>query len=159
MSEGICKISDQDKETWSFSVVDVIGILTEQSDVNGARNCWKVLKNRLTKEGSQVVTNCSRLKLTAQDGILLTATLPVHGRGGRPAPGRGRLCQCTPCRPSGHRRQSGRAKGPKNSLTPFSKTAKESPLVFGGPAPQAQTPDGHSPPRPRHALPYFFMGR
>ena len=36
--EGIRKIYDQDKETWFFSVVDVIGILTEQSDVNGARN-------------------------------------------------------------------------------------------------------------------------
>lgn len=53
---------------WFFSVVDVIGILTEQSDVNGARNYWKVLKNRLKNEGSQVVTNCNRLKLTAQDG-------------------------------------------------------------------------------------------
>ena len=66
MSEGICKISDQDKETWSFSVVDVIGILTEQSDVNGARNCWKVLKNRLTKEGSQVVTSCARPRRQAR---------------------------------------------------------------------------------------------
>ncbi len=42
--------------------------LSEQSDVNGARNDWKVLKNRLKKEGSQVVANCNRLKLTARDG-------------------------------------------------------------------------------------------
>ena len=66
--DGIRKVYDQDKEVWFFSVVDVIGILTEQSDVNGARNYWKVLKNRLKNEGSQVVTNCNRLKLTAQDG-------------------------------------------------------------------------------------------
>ena len=66
--DGIRKVYDQDKAVWFFSVVDVIGILTEQSDVNGARNYWKVLKNRLKNEGSQVVTNCNRLKLTAQDG-------------------------------------------------------------------------------------------
>ena len=39
--DGIRKACDQDKETWFFSVVDVIGMLSEQPDVNGARNYWK----------------------------------------------------------------------------------------------------------------------
>ena len=43
-------------------------ILTQQPDYQVARNYWKVLKNRLAKEGSQSVTNCNRLKLQAADG-------------------------------------------------------------------------------------------
>ena len=53
---------------WYFSIVDVVGALTEQSDINGARNYWKVLKSRLKEEGNQLVTNCNQLKMTAQDG-------------------------------------------------------------------------------------------
>ena len=52
-------------EEWWFSVVDIIGILTESED---ARNYWKVLKHRLNKEGSEVVTKCNQLKLPAADG-------------------------------------------------------------------------------------------
>ena len=59
---------DEEDEEWYFSIVDVIGVLTEQPDTDGARNYWKVLKNRLKKEGSQLVTNCNQLKMTAQDG-------------------------------------------------------------------------------------------
>ena len=59
---------DEEKEEWYFSIVDVIGVLTEQPDINGARNYWKVLKNRLNKEGSQLVTNCNQLKMKSQDG-------------------------------------------------------------------------------------------
>lgn len=59
---------DQKTETWYFSVVDIIAALTNQTDFQLARNYWKVLKNRLTKEGSEVVTNCNRLKLLAKDG-------------------------------------------------------------------------------------------
>lgn len=62
------RLYDEDSEIWYFSVVDIIGVLTEQPDTAGARNYWKVLKNRLKKEGSEVVTRCNRLKLTAQDG-------------------------------------------------------------------------------------------
>ena len=58
----------EDEEEWYFSIVDVVGVLTEQSDIDGARNYWKVLKNRLKEEGSQLVTNCNQLKMTAQDG-------------------------------------------------------------------------------------------
>lgn len=56
-------------EKWYFSIVDVIGLLTEQPDANGARNYWKVLKNRLRNEGSQLVTNCNQLKMKShKDG-------------------------------------------------------------------------------------------
>ena len=58
----------EDEEEWYFSVVDVVGVLTEQPDTDGARNYWKVLKNRLKEEGSQLVTKCNQLKMTAQDG-------------------------------------------------------------------------------------------
>lgn len=59
---------DADAEKWYISIVDVVGILTEQSDIQGARNYWKVLKHRLMQEGDQSVTNCNQLKLPAADG-------------------------------------------------------------------------------------------
>jgi DNA-damage-inducible protein D len=61
---------DADKEMWYFSIVDIVGILTEQPTVERARNYWKVLKSRLLKEGNETVTNCNRLKLEAEDGKL-----------------------------------------------------------------------------------------
>ena len=61
---------DADKEMWYFSIVDIVGILTEQPTVDRARNYWKVLKSRLLKEGNETVTNCNRLKLEAEDGKL-----------------------------------------------------------------------------------------
>ena len=59
---------DENTDTWYFSVVDIIQVLIQQSDYQAARNYWKVLKNRLNKEGSQSVTNCNRLKMEAADG-------------------------------------------------------------------------------------------
>lgn len=59
---------DNETEKYYFSVVDVVQILTDSIDYQTARNYWKVLKNRLTKEGNESVTNCNRLKLTAADG-------------------------------------------------------------------------------------------
>lgn len=56
---------DEDKELWYFSIIDVIEILTESRN---PRKYWSVLKTRLKKEGSEVATNCSRLKLLASDG-------------------------------------------------------------------------------------------
>ena len=61
---------DADKEMWYFSIVDIVGILTEQPSVDRARNYWKVLKGRLLKEGNETVTNCNRLKMEAEDGKL-----------------------------------------------------------------------------------------
>ena len=57
------------EEEWYFSVVDVIGILTEQSTPRSASTYWAVLKNRLKDEGaSELLTNCKQLKLKAADG-------------------------------------------------------------------------------------------
>ena len=58
-------IWNEDEEKWYFSIVDVVGILTESPNPN---NYWKVLKHRLTKEGSQLVTNCNQLKMQSADG-------------------------------------------------------------------------------------------
>ena len=58
----------EDEEEWYFSVVDVVGALTEQSDYEKARKYWNKLKQRLKEEGSQLVTKCHQLKMTAQDG-------------------------------------------------------------------------------------------
>jgi len=64
----IRRIYDKESETWYFSVVDIVAALIQQQDHQAARNYWKVLKNRLKKEGSQTVTNCNRLKMMAADG-------------------------------------------------------------------------------------------
>ncbi|MEK7449312.1 MAG: hypothetical protein AAB019_07480 [Planctomycetota bacterium] len=64
----IRRIYDEASATWFFSVVDIIGALIQQPDYQAARNYWKVLKNRLNKEGSESVTKCNQLKLAAADG-------------------------------------------------------------------------------------------
>lgn len=62
---NIRSIYDEENEKWYFSVVDLVGVLTESTN---PANYWKVLKNRLKKEGSELVTNCNQLKLLAADG-------------------------------------------------------------------------------------------
>ncbi len=59
---------DPEREEWYFSVVDVVGVLTDQPDTRHAAKYWSVLKTRLKKEGSELTTNCSQLKLRAADG-------------------------------------------------------------------------------------------
>ncbi len=59
---------DEKSQKWFFSVVDVVAVLIEQENYALARNYWKVLKHRLAKEGSQLVTNCNQLKMLAKDG-------------------------------------------------------------------------------------------
>ena len=59
---------DTEKEEWYFSIVYVIGVLTDQADARHAAKYWSVLKTRLKQEGSQLTTNCSQLKMTAADG-------------------------------------------------------------------------------------------
>ena len=56
---------DDTKEKWYFSIVDVIQILTDSSN---PRKYWSVLKLRLNREGSQLTSNCSQLKMPAADG-------------------------------------------------------------------------------------------
>ena len=56
---------DEEQEKWFFSIVDIIGVLTDSVNPN---NYWKVLKNRLKKEGSELVTNCNQLKMESSDG-------------------------------------------------------------------------------------------
>ena len=59
---------NEQEEVLYFSIVDIVGILTDQPSTDRARNYWKVLKNRLVKEGNETVTNCNQLKLEAEDG-------------------------------------------------------------------------------------------
>lgn len=59
---------DSKQEEWYFSIVDVVGILTDSPDYNTGRKYWNKLKQRLKEEGSQLVTNCHQLKMTAADG-------------------------------------------------------------------------------------------
>ena len=61
---------DAEKEEWYFSVVDVVGVLTEQETPRGATNYWAKLKERLKEEGAnQLLTNCQQLKLKSpKDG-------------------------------------------------------------------------------------------
>lgn len=56
---------DEEQEKWYFSIVDVVSVLTDSSNPN---NYWKVLKHRLIKEGSELVTNCNQLKMQSSDG-------------------------------------------------------------------------------------------
>jgi len=65
---NVRRIWDEKTETWFFSVIDIVAILTDQVDYNRAKTYWTTLKNRLKNEGSQAVTNCDRLKMLAQDG-------------------------------------------------------------------------------------------
>ncbi|MFR1749312.1 MAG: Bro-N domain-containing protein [Parabacteroides distasonis] len=58
-------IWDDEQEEWYFSIVDVISILTDSPN---PRKYWSVLKTRLKKEGSELTTNCSQLKMQAADG-------------------------------------------------------------------------------------------
>jgi len=59
---------DEKKEEWYFSIVDVVGVLTDQPDTRHAAKYWSVLKTRLKQEGSELPTNCSQLKMRAEDG-------------------------------------------------------------------------------------------
>ena len=64
-------IWDDDKEKWFFSVVDVVGVLTESPN---PRKYWSVLKTRLKKEGSQLATKCSQLKMRSQQNSIKSSS-------------------------------------------------------------------------------------
>ena len=60
---------DEEQEEWYFSVVDVVGVLTEQTTQRGSSNYWAKLKQRLKEEGAnELLTNCQQLKMKAADG-------------------------------------------------------------------------------------------
>ena len=63
-SKQISTIWNANEEEWYFSVVDIVSVLTESEN---PRKYWSVLKTRLKKEGSEVTTNCSQLKMLAPD--------------------------------------------------------------------------------------------
>lgn len=64
----IRRVYDDEAEIWWFSVIDIVQVLTQQADDQTARKYWNKLKQRLKKEGSQLVTDCHRLKLPSVDG-------------------------------------------------------------------------------------------
>ena len=64
----IRKHYDEDKETWYFSVIDVVAALTDQKDFKKAQSYWTTLKSRLKREGNESVTKCDKLKLLSADG-------------------------------------------------------------------------------------------
>jgi len=61
-------IWDEKLEKYWFSILDVVSILTEQPDYEKTKNYWKWLKNKLLKEGSELVSNTNQLKMQAKDG-------------------------------------------------------------------------------------------
>ena len=73
----IRSVWDNEKQDYYFSVVDVIGVLTESDDPS---HYWRTLKARMIKEGNETVTNCDSLKLKAKDGKFReTDTLNTKG--------------------------------------------------------------------------------
>lgn len=59
---------DEDAQEWYFSIVDVVAVLTDQPDTRHAAKYWSVMKTRLKKEGSELTTKCSQLKMRSADG-------------------------------------------------------------------------------------------
>lgn len=71
---------DEEREEWFFSVVDVVAVLTDSPDYLTGRKYWNKLKQRLTAEGSELVTICHQLKMQAADGkIRMTDVLETKG--------------------------------------------------------------------------------
>ena len=66
--QSIRRVFDEDSETWWFSVIDVVQVLTPQPDDLTTRKYWNQLKERFGKESSEPATNCHRLKLPASYG-------------------------------------------------------------------------------------------
>ena len=71
---------DDREEKWYFSIVDVCAVLSESEN---PQTYWRVLKNRLKKEGNETVTNCNALKMRAADGKMLPNGIASNSRMGR----------------------------------------------------------------------------
>ena len=79
-NKQIRSVWDDEKEEWYFSVVDVVGVLTEQENARGSSNYWAVLKKRLKEEGNELLTICKQLKMKATDGKMrLTDVADMKG--------------------------------------------------------------------------------
>ena len=63
--KNVRTVWDDEEEKWYFSIVDVVAVLTDSSN---PQTYWRVLKNRLIKEGNETVTNCNAFKFRAADG-------------------------------------------------------------------------------------------
>jgi len=59
---------NEDEQDWYVSIVDVIEVLTSQPSHDGARKYWSVMKTRMRKEGNELTTICSQLKMKSADG-------------------------------------------------------------------------------------------
>ena len=66
--QSIRRMYNEDTETWWYAVIDMVQVLTQQADDQTARKYWNKLKERLSKEGSESVANCRRLKMPTADG-------------------------------------------------------------------------------------------
>ena len=76
-NKEIRSVWDEEKEEWYFSIVDVVGVLTESEN---PQVYWRVLKKRLKEEGNETVTNCNGLKMKAADGKMrLTDVADMQG--------------------------------------------------------------------------------
>jgi hypothetical protein len=64
----IRRVYDEKKESWYFSVIDIIAALINQKDFKKAQSYWTTLKNRLKIEGNEFVTKCDKLKMQSADG-------------------------------------------------------------------------------------------
>jgi len=67
-NKNVRTVWNEEEEDWYFSVVDIVSVLADSKDFQTARKYWNKLKQRLSEEGSELVTNCHRLKLVAADG-------------------------------------------------------------------------------------------
>lgn len=67
-NQKIRVVWDAEREEWYFSIVDVVGVLTDSPDYNTGRKYWNKLKQRLNEEGNELVTDCHQLKMQAADG-------------------------------------------------------------------------------------------
>jgi len=66
--QKVRRLWDKKQEKWYFSIIDIISVLTQQSDFKKAQSYWTTLKNRLKNEGNESVTKCDKLKLQSSDG-------------------------------------------------------------------------------------------
>lgn len=74
-TKQVRSVWDQEREAWFFSIVDVVGVLTDSPN---PRKYWSVLKTRLKKEGSQLAANCSQLKMQLADGKMHHGEMSVE---------------------------------------------------------------------------------